>query len=230
MYYAIGDIHGEISLLKKLYNEILEHVEQNDDQFNEIIFLGDYIDRGENSKAVLDFLMAIENTTILKHVFLMGNHEDLFVSAISRPMQDMSLWTRNGGNTTLRDFKTTIKYSDKSIFRPYIDWINQNCINYHETFDYVFCHGGLDTRTQLDETEEDIFWWKRTMHLGEYADYNKLVVHGHTPQTNGVPLYGQNELNIDTHVVYTKKLTCAVLPEIYEDTMTYWLGIEFLVT
>lgn len=213
MYYAIGDIHGEITLLRNLYAKIIEHIAQNNEHRDTIVFLGDYIDRGENSKEVLEFLMEIKSTPELDHIFLLGNHEDMMIDALSPQLSDNRMWLQNGGKKTLKDFKLT---RPTNVLASYCDWLKDNCVNYFETVDYVFCHGGLRTNIPLDETPMHVFLWKRTNNVNEYDDYNKLVVHGHTPREDGLPQVCKNSINIDTHAVYTKKLTCVALPYVYE--------------
>lgn len=223
MFYAIGDIHGEITLLKELYQKIQDHISMTDDPFgNTIVFLGDYIDRGEDNKGVMDFLMSLKDTDNTKHIFLKGNHEDLLIYARDgENIGSCQLWLQNGGHKTLKDFGITIDDVFEGALDEYIKWINDNCVNYHETVDYVFCHGGLDIREPLSETKEEVFLWKRTYNLGSYKDYGKIVVHGHTPLEDGLILQGQKEINVDTGSFFTKVLTAVILPHINEsDGMT----------
>lgn len=112
MYYAIGDIHGEITLLKSLYSKILTLIEDTHDQNPVIVFLGDYVDRGEDSKAVLDFLMDLKDTDTLSHVFIKGNHEDLMIQASEGLKNNNSwpsrVWLQNGGTKTLQDSQQVV--------------------------------------------------------------------------------------------------------------------------
>lgn len=213
MFYAVGDIHGEISLLRELYQKILDDIASSEDDMNTIVFLGDYIDRGEDSKAVLDFLMSLTNTDTLKHVFLTGNHEELMIHSVEHTdFAACQMWLQNGGLKTLEDFGITLEDAVNGALDKYIDWIKRVCFLYLDTPSYVFCHGGVDTKAKLKETRPEVFTWKRTHYTGSYMDYPKIVVHGHTPLEDGIMLQGFNEINVDTGSYFTKVITAAVLP------------------
>src|SRR5579872_2968562 len=125
---AIGDIHGAIGALHR----VLRHLEPTPD--DTLIFLGDYIDRGEDSREVLDYLMDLERS--YRCIFLKGNHEDMFMTAMAGGPDEWSLWLANGGITTLRDF-------DHVLPPPrYLKWLERLAL-YHETDDYYFVHAGL---------------------------------------------------------------------------------------
>ena len=204
---AIGDLHGHhdqmIDLLDKLTHE--HDIDFNTDT---LVFLGDYVDGGSQSKQVLDELMAIKET--FPHtVMLFGNHESLLLDALSDKHQiygDYYLWWNQGGEETLNSFKPPqsmgISEYDRSIMQPkdlitqeYIDFMRSLPI-YHETDDYFFLHGGLYPNRSIEDhkkaaefitpqnmQEGDMAYdmiWMRDPFIGSDYDWGKLIIFGHT--------------------------------------------------
>lgn len=224
MIYAIGDIHGKFDILKRLYELILVDIEENYDDENTIVFLGDYIDRGKQNRQVLDFLMFLQNTPKINHVFLFGNHEDIFINAMENPRDKdkVQLWVQNGGSNFIGEL--TKNYYDFDFFHNtfpweyYVRWMKTKTDIYYETDDYIFVHGGLDIRkTEMHKQYKDYLIWARHTDKDHYKDYNKIVVHGHTP--NYDPVFDRNRINVDTSC-YNKQidghmLTAVALPNKY---------------
>jgi serine/threonine protein phosphatase 1 len=216
MLYAIGDIHGRFDLLQKLYNEILDDIKKVDDPFGaQIIFLGDYIDRGPESKQVLDFLMDLSDYDHpnVKHIILIGNHELMMLDSWMGIYDgNFSMWTHNGGVQTLKSFglpKEPIR--DNPIIEPYAKWIAL-LPTYAMTDDYIFCHSGyFDPNIPLDDQYNSLLWGRPSK--GRYIGFHKRVIHGHTPQ-DGKPLIDVNRINVDIgcgHPGYNS-LCAVVLP------------------
>ncbi|HXT35669.1 MAG TPA: metallophosphoesterase family protein [Chloroflexota bacterium] len=206
---VFGDIHGAISPLRRLLARVRP---QSDDT---LLFLGDYIDRGENSRAVLDHLMRLEQEHAC--IFLKGNHEDMFLRAYesmsvldgSEAMitEEMLLWISNGGITTLRDFEGGWPSE------PYIHWLSRLRL-FYETDTHYFVHAGLRPGAPPEATTDADRMWIREPFLGSDYDWGKTVVFGHTVQI-GRPLVHPNKIGIDTGAFATKigRLTCLILPE-----------------
>jgi serine/threonine protein phosphatase 1 len=196
--YAIGDIHGEITKLRKLYNKILGDIKFHGHRNIAIVFLGDYIDRGEDSKAVLDFLMQLKDTVNLKHVFLFGNHEEFMIHAWNHPNSEMTrVWLMNGGMKCIYDFGYEFTYSEEPLMdekmQPYIDWLMNKTVLIHQEGKYVFVHAGFDCDHPLDKQRSEVLLWSRGQ---SYTDAPYTVVHGHTIVKE--PLDAHNEINVDT--------------------------------
>ncbi len=196
---AFGDIHGEVSALRRLLARL------NPTTSDTLIFLGDYIDRGEDSRAVLDLLMDLEHRCSC--VFLKGNHEDLFLTAYDGSEADWSLWLMNGGLKTLQDFDSTLP-SDR-----YVDWIRRLLTSY-ETDTHYFVHAGIQPGKAPSESSDSDRLWIREPFLSSMYDWGKIIVFGHTVQFGG-PLVQENKIGIDTGAFVHRfgKLTCLVLPE-----------------
>lgn len=211
--YAIGDIHGAITKLQRLYDKIKKDIKFHGHNEVTIVFLGDYIDRGENSKAVLDYLMNLEDTEHLKHIFLFGNHEEFMVHAWNMPQSEMvRVWLANGGLKCVHDFNHDFDYFDTDHIldermKPYIDWLTNETVLLHREGKYVFVHAGVDINHPLDEQSQDILLWSRGKHYDE-APY--VVVHGHSIVDE--PLDTPNEINVDTGgFIEGRKLTAVKL-------------------
>jgi serine/threonine protein phosphatase 1 len=172
MRYAIGDIHGCIRSLEALL-EMIDPSKQD-----ELFFLGDYIDRGPDSKAVLDLIFNLMQDKY-KVYLLKGNHEELLLNSLDSNY-DFELWTsNNGGNTTLNNFGVshTREISDK-----YLQLIKE-MPHYIKLKDYVLLHGGMNFK--IDDPFEDLnsmLWERNELHeIDLKKTNNRPIVVGHTP-------------------------------------------------
>jgi len=205
--YVIGDIHGKFYLLVELMAKIKP---EKDDT---LIFLGDYIDRGDMSFEVVEFLLELNK----RHncVFLMGNHEDMFMDFLSGINEN--LFKMNGGYKTVNNYETHgydihmhTPYIERTLPRDHIDFF-QNLKLYHETDDYIFVHAGLLPGVPLEKQPREELLWIRYRFIGSDYDWGKKVVFGHTP-SNDV-LIEANKICIDTGAAYDGPLTAIKLPE-----------------
>lgn len=224
MIYAIGDIHGRFALLKELYTKILSDIDSCADDKNTIVFLGDYIDRGNENVQVLDFIRYLEDTDKIEHIFIRGNHEEIFKNAMEKPRDRFSvgMWIQNGGQQFLEEVGMDFIYFNEVFpWYIYVNWMNRKLVNYHETEDYIFVHGGLDVRKQrMRDQESQLLYWARFTDKDWYASYHKMVIHGHTP--NLEPQFDKNRVNVDTsiyqmHGPRVLRLTAVALPNSRND-------------
>lgn len=217
-YYAIGDLHGMFDHLKTLMDVILFTQSPGT-----IITLGDYVDRGPDSKKVLDYLMEF-NEPDFPMINLKGNHEDMMCDYLNQ-----DLWKYNGGMETLESFD----YED--VPTKYINWARE-LPTFYETDDYIFVHAGLYPGHTAEQTPEHHRMWIRDEFLTTTYNWGKLVVHGHTPRKEITESI--NRLNIDTGACFEEygmgKLTCAILDgkdkpvnyiQVYNDPITEQLTI-----
>lgn len=173
MDYAISDIHG----CNKTFLALLEKIafSKNDNLF----LLGDYIDRGPDSKGVIDTIFRLQNEGYNVRT-LMGNHEQMMYNAYTALMwEEIDMWTSNGGKATLQSFGVT-KVND--IPEKYISFI-ENLEMYIELPKYYLVHAGFDfSQNTIFDSKESMLWIRRW-----YADivpemlHGKKVIHGHTP-------------------------------------------------
>lgn len=223
MFYPVGDIHGRYDCLVGLYNKIMERIKENPDILGDtIVFLGDYIDRGPQSKQVLDFLMSLGNSDIVKHVILMGNHELMMIDARFNENyeteRDASLWLSNGGDETLKSFGLTFDQFRNGEADEYVNWVS-NLEMIREEFDYIFVHAAVETDTDGRNVvfDQDTFLWGR--HKPNYRRLGKIVVHGHVVKAKG-PLFlmENNEIFMDVGCGFSfvNRLATVPLPIYYD--------------
>jgi len=192
MMYAIGDIHGCLEPLRRLMDQI--HVSEMD----EVVFVGDYVDRGPDSKGVIDYLLTLQG----RYTFLMGNHERMFLDFLQG--KERFLFLYNGGEATLESYGGV-----GNIPASHLAFLNR-LVLYYETDDYLFVHGGIRPGIPIqDQDPKDLLWIREEFYAypGRYA---KPVVFGHTPMRE--VLMEEDRIGIDTACVYGNKLTCLILP------------------
>ncbi len=199
--YAIGDIHG----CKRSLLGLLEMLNlQGGDR---LIFLGDYIDRGPDSKGVIDTIVDLQNQD-LEVVCLRGNHEQLFLDARSDPATQ-EVWMRNGGKETLDSFG--VKYLHE-IPQRYFDFCNDTLF-YYETGNFLCVHGGPDFNLTDPLAHPERLLWARYWY--DNIDYqwlgNRIILHGHTPEDitaireQHKELATRQYLNLDNGCVYANR-------------------------
>jgi len=207
-YVAIGDIHGCAKTLEAL----LKHLEIYNDRV--FVFVGDYIDRGPDSKSVVDQLIQFSEEH--QCVMLQGNHEYMMLDALFR--NNYAGWELNGGQATINSYMD--KNGEAFIPEEHMEFY-QNTKLFYDTPDYFFVHAGLDPKMTVadsiaDPDQTERFIWERS-HLRTLGNkWEKTVVFGHTPRSE--PIKGPNMIGIDTGCVYSKRrglgnLTAVLLPE-----------------
>lgn len=203
--YAIGDIHGCADLLAKLLKKI--NPLTPDDT---LIFIGDYIDRGTNSKGVIDIILQLraEHDRVIT---LMGNHELMLLDAIRGygKIEYLSM----GGAATLKSYGIPPEsINDLSALLPPSHFaFLQNLLPYWEDEEYIYVHAGLQPGVHLTQQSPEWLYWSRDAFINSTYDFGKKVIYGHTPHDK--PQINANKIGIDTGAVYGGKLTCLVLPE-----------------
>ncbi|MDG1168347.1 MAG: metallophosphoesterase family protein [Sulfitobacter sp.] len=218
--YAIGDIHGQLAEL----NRVLDLIEADGGPDAQIVFLGDYTDRGPDSRGVLNRL--IDGQTQGRNwTFLMGNHDRMFSWFMQDyPLHDAHLpvelyWLhqRLGGDTTLASYgveftartrQTLVReWAGAAVPQAHIDFLRGLRLSY-ETDDLFFAHAGIQPGVPLaDQAEHDLLWIRQEFHEIT-TPHPKLVVHGHTPVD--APVHYGNRINLDSGAGYGKPLTAAV--------------------
>ncbi len=190
---AIGDIHGCLDQLQ----ELLQRVQPTHD--DQVVFLGDYVDRGPDSAGVVDYLIRFR-LTYPKTIFLRGNHEQMFLNYLEG--QDASLFLMNGGINTLNS------YQEKDLLpvpEPHVEFL-QTTQTYFICGQFIFVHAGMRPEVLPEDQEEfDLLWIRREFIASDY-DWGKTVVYGHTPLNE--PFLSANRIGLDTGCVYGRQLTC----------------------
>jgi serine/threonine protein phosphatase 1 len=203
--YAIGDIHGSLDKLQRLIGECERHAHGRPMY---LVFVGDYIDRGPDSRGVIDLLMALQLRAPDQIVTLMGNHEAMMLAALDHPDIARS-WRSQGGVATLASFGIT---EAGDLPQRYLDWMRALRLSYDDGRRF-FVHGGVNPEAPLGAQRVDDLLWIREPFLSDSRDYGRLIVHGHTPSPTGVPEVRRNRINLDTGAVYGGPLTAAVFDD-----------------
>ena len=216
--YAIGDIHGFADRLDALLGMIVADLAASSPVEAEAVFLGDYIDRGPDSAAVLDRLA--RRDIPLPFVSLRGNHEALLLDVLADPA-GMAHWCRSGGDATLASYDIDISPhgSGKALTRahkallermpePHRRFLADTALHY-VAGPYTFVHAGLRPGVPLDQQSEDDLLWIRDAFFRSAHSYDGVVVHGHTPRPR--PENETHRINVDTGVFKYGILTCVVL-------------------
>lgn len=214
--YALGDVHGRADLARARLSQIEEDLRGAPPTDYRIIFLGDYIDRGPQSRQVVDLLIEAGGRHGDKLVCLEGNHEELFLEALadvnSAPAGD---WVLNGGMQTLESYfgdewaaLLPGRGSAEHLFpQDHVRFLRGLKLS-HRVGDYLFVHAGVDPALPWQEQADDpsILLWVRWKFLEWPDPLPFVVVHGHTP--NSVVDMRVNRLNIDTGAYRSGNLSC----------------------
>ena len=200
--YAIADIHGCLGKLQDLVRSCYADAAGQPMKF---IFLGDYIDRGPESRGVVQFLMEIQQSRPEQDIFLKGNHEDLMAAAADSEFFE-ERWLINGGVQTLKSYDLT---RPADLPKSHVSWLRSLPLFFDDGLRF-FVHAGVRPERPLDQQDEDDLLWITKPFLTSERDYGRLIVHGHTPLKNGLPDRRANRLNLDTGAVFGGPLTAAV--------------------
>ena len=202
--FVIGDIHGCLDMLKRL----LDKINWSPDK-DRLIFLGDYIDRGEEPKGVVDYILDLTRQSSLVEC-LKGNHEAMLLDFITG--RDRFMFIINGGWKTLESYGMYETDEDDSAIPSEHRAFYESLKLYIELEDYYVVHAGFKPRMDITEQTEDELLWIRKSFVKSKYDFGKRVLFGHTPFKE--PLVMKNKIGLDTGAVYGNKLTCLELPEL----------------
>lgn len=181
---AIGDIHGCLTALDTLLQSVALRPDDT------LIFLGDYVDRGPNSRGVLERLLAL--STRPNTIFLRGNH-DLWMQQAREDERWFSAWLDGGvgGVQTLESYEGLNRV-------PATHWkFLDNLVEYHETKREIFVHGAVNPDLELFDQPQQTLLWERVNTQAPHFS-GKRIICGHTSQKNGVPLDRGHAVCIDT--------------------------------
>lgn len=220
--YAIGDIHGRFDCLGRLLPQIALDRRGYNGRVS-IVFLGDYVDRGPESRKVLDLLSSPKLKDSLQSetcIFLRGNHEDVMLRFLSEPSLGPE-WANFGGLETLRSYKALqglpVRPSDwRKVSEALLSHMPPEHLAFlqatsfcHHHGPFFFAHAGVLPGVALDaQSPEDLMWIRDTF-LRSRAEHGALIIHGHSP--SATPDIRDNRIGIDTGAYLTGLLTAAVI-------------------
>ncbi len=221
--YAIGDVHGRLDLLQKIERLIVADAEEQAparDLERIVVYVGDYVDRGFESRKVLDHLV---NRPLpgFTPVHLLGNH-DAWLRDFLRGHDVGDSWVRAGGDATLVSYgvKLDLQKPEDVRFKEAQERLQERLPAEQQAFlhrlelafglgDYFFCHAGIRPDVPLEYQTETDLCWIREPFLSWSGSAGKVVVHGHTVEER--PVVRPNRIGIDTGACWTNNLTCLVL-------------------
>ncbi|MBR0868756.1 serine/threonine protein phosphatase [Bradyrhizobium tropiciagri] len=212
--YAIGDVHGRADLLQSLLTVIDADLRRSRPRRAIHVFLGDYVDRGPDSRGVLDLL--IHRMWTHETVCLKGNHEVFMLDVLKDPAK-LKDWRQYGGLLTLASYGVTPTLTPTpeeqiELIEKLRDAVPEEHLTFMENLpssftcgDFFFVHAGVRPGIPLDQQREQDLLWIRDEFLESNERFGKYVVHGHTPVKAAD--IRPNRINIDTGAYATGNLT-----------------------
>ncbi len=213
--FVIGDIHGCHQALLALWHKI-SPVAADDT----IVFLGDYIDRGPDSRQVIDEILAIKKS-LPRVITLMGNHEQMLLHFLEGKEEGQFLEV--GGAETLASYGIIPGKPDCPELPPrHLDFFH-GLIPFWQNQEAIYVHAGLMPGRPLALQPKSWLLWAREEFLKSDYDFGKVVIYGHTPFPE--PRFEKHKIGIDTGAVYGGQLTCLILPDmefVQTEGSAYW--------
>ncbi len=197
---AIGDIHGSTAALDTLF-EVVAPTPQD-----LLVFLGDYVDRGPDSKGVLDRLIALA-TSGQPLVCLRGNHELMMLRA-RHDRSELKMWLSVGGTQAIGSYAVNGMRAHLDSVPP-IHWefLEKGCVDYFETDTHLFVHARVDPSLPLDrQSESELFW--EFVNAPVRHESGKRMICGHSSQRSGLPRAWRTTVCVDTGAYAGGWLTC----------------------
>jgi len=213
--YAIGDVHGRLDLLEELLDRIDADDAARGAAKTTIVFLGDLVDRGPQSRQVIDHVITRDwKGRAVRH--LQGNHEEVFLLALTGDPEAVRYWTRIGGNEAMMSYgvpgELLARGTSLAIGEDFIPRVPRDHILFlnrmtdHVTIgDYAFVHAGVRPGVALEKQKPSDLRWIRDEFLDHEGDHGAVIVHGHTI-TEDVEEY-PNRIGIDTGAFSSGRLT-----------------------
>lgn len=215
LIYAVGDIHGRADLASNLIDQITDDAGKREAT---IVFLGDYIDRGEHARETLDFLISFAERTAAEAVFLMGNHEQMLLRFLRDP-QTAGAWLHYGGLQTVMSYglgrEGSLQDQDASrrlhadlaeALGDHLGFLEGLRLS-HRIGNLFFAHAGADPAQPIDEQEVRALLWGSAEFMTKPRVDGNWVVHGHYIVERGAAEQGR--ISIDTGAYASHRLTAA---------------------
>lgn len=213
--YAVGDVHGRADLLAQLFSEIDADLNAHPAPRAIHVLLGDYIDRGPDSRQVLDLLVARSQRH--ETIFLKGNHEVLLEEFLRNP-ESFTIWRDVGGIDTLLSYgirpssnpdaaeQIMLAQRLADVLPPAHRQFFRNLKRSFSCGDFFFVHAGVRPGVPLSQQADEDLFWIRDEFLNSEERFGKIIVHGHNPVMDVE--FHSNRINIDTGAFVTGRLSC----------------------
>lgn len=213
--YAIGDIHGRLDLLDELLGQIASDNKSRKPARATIVFLGDLIDRGPQSSGVVERLRTYR-PSFARTVFLMGNHEEVFLRIMGGETDILADWLKFGGAECIRSYgidpldlesrepAAALRLLRRAIPKEHLKFVS-GFVDSASFGEYLFVHAGIRPGVPLAHQAPQDLRWIRAPFLDDKSDHGRVVVHGHTisERVDMKP----NRIGIDTGAYWSGVLT-----------------------
>jgi len=217
--YAVGDVHGRDDLLANMLDKIRHDIASRPLARNHVVLLGDLIDRGPDSKGVIERLRRFQIEGCELHV-ITGNHEEVLLRLLKGNYEVLPSWLKFGGSETLESYGVDVQRVRNVDEATALRMIRSAIPESHQSFlrslqdtvrigDFLFVHAGIRPGVGLLEQMQSDLRWIREPFLSDGGDHGFLVVHGHTISDEVVER--QNRIGIDTGAYATGRLTALAL-------------------
>jgi serine/threonine protein phosphatase 1 len=201
--FVVGDIHGCVQMLRRLLDEIPWRPGEG-----RLAFVGDYIDRGPDSKGVVDCILDLMQMDP-EIICILGNHEAMLMDYLAGI--DRDLYLANRGMTTLRNYLAAKPKGRASLVPPEHMAFYRSLKPFVELPGYYVVHAGFRPGIEIGRQSVEDMIWIREPFISSDVDFGKKVIFGHTHFLH--PFIMKNKIGIDTGAVYGNRLTCIELPE-----------------
>jgi serine/threonine protein phosphatase 1 len=213
--YAVGDVHGRLDLMLDLLKRIEEDNERRGPAKTYLVFLGDLVDRGPDSRGVIEHLLK-KPPGFARCVFIKGNHEEFFLNVLSGDDEIVQRWLTYGGSECAESYGVspswTLDATPSSVMNRLIETVPRDHVAFlsqmADTFrfgDYLFVHAGVRPGVELEKQVSRDLRWIREGFLEDTSDHGVVVVHGHT--IVDAPEERANRIGIDTGAYRSGLLT-----------------------
>jgi serine/threonine protein phosphatase 1 len=220
--YVVGDVHGRRDLLVNLTERLMVEVQASNREWR-LIFVGDYIDRGEESAGVLPFLQALDRAEAGRVVCLLGNHEQMMLDFLDDPVAHGAKWLRYGGLQTLASFglrgtitaeagADTLRAVAQDFRRllpaGLLDWVRARPLSF-SSGNVCVVHAGADPALTMGAQTAEALLWGHPQFRSVAREDGTWIVHGHSIVE--APSVAGGRIAIDTGAVFTSRLTAAAI-------------------
>jgi serine/threonine protein phosphatase 1 len=216
--YAIGDMHGRFDLLCKA----IDMIEADSPEGGHLVCMGDFVDRGPNSRGIIDLFMAGPTSDKWKWIVLQGNHEAMMLEALSNPEPGLlKWWFGNGGTATLASYgyRNGDKILPLKVPKEHLDWL-ANLPVWHEDENRIYVHAAVPHDQSVETVKKEVLQW--SLHEGDMEGApgipdvphmsGKHIVHGHH-QDMMHPLIKDHRTNMDSFAWYSGRLAIGVFDD-----------------
>jgi serine/threonine protein phosphatase 1 len=215
--YAVGDIHGRADLLQDLLARIAQDAAARaDERRSKYVFLGDYVDRGEQSKQVLEILRSLPAALDADVICLRGNHEAALLDFLEDP-EAGARWLNFGGDQTLRSYgldpaapPLRLRDDFRKALGPHLAFLERT-ERFWISGDVAFVHAAINPRRAIDDQDDQDLYWGNRAFLKGRGRAGRLVVHGH--YNDHSPIVTPHRICVDTGAYYSDNLTAVCLDQ-----------------